>query len=343
MPTSFSLTQLARIVASAVAATCGLDEATVGEREVLRRVALRPIEGVRVWRTPVVAAVAGRTDPAPWLQAVQRVLEEVPHVAAVERRGATLDITLADPGAVVPPQAVVDTRLWAGAPDRLVVTVPPADEPHASPAREPDRARLAGEMLAAMVRACGDQVETRIGETGQVTLARSDDAPQPTQLTRRVAPGVVTGLTGPVGSISPAHGAAVPHPEVGATPVSIAWLSVPLQQPVRVPAAALWSRGEDNAGFVLAHALQLARGAAERGASGGSQALLIALAAYPFVLEKAAVAAEPHLLVRHLVRCARAVRMSVWQPGAGPVPATAAAAVLGAGMEACGLRAPSRI
>lgn len=405
MPTGFSLTDLARRIARAVASAdsartqqsgpSGTQSGTeslfsepsgrgLTEREVLRRVSLRPVRGVTVWRTPVLAALG--SEERYW-RAVRLALSEVPQVEQVERHGASVDITWRNPRESVPPRTAADLQLWTGAADHLrivrpVVATPPPEKQHAPapaptatpavlPATStatptavpscttpptavpasapstatdalPERAHVWGEALAALARACGDRPYPQEGPSGQVTLrSEAPGTATATERTVRVRPGRVLGLDGRTPS----------EIDLGVTALRAAWLVQAAGESSALEEPEFWARPASpgarpspaQAGFVLAHARQVALAAAERHVVGGTQSLLVDLAAVPFVQEKALVQADPSLFARLLLRIAAATRESPWGPDDGPVPAASAALVLDHGMRALGLVPPTRV
>ncbi|MDO5699799.1 MAG: hypothetical protein Q4G51_17685 [Dermatophilus congolensis] len=351
------------------------------ERELVGRVSPRPVEGIAVWRIPVAAPLASATgdDPAAWAARVRDAAGTLPGVDSAWLHGGAVDVRLSEPMAALPLTAH-DCRLWHGASGEVRVRsapVPLPNETHYDQGRHL-RASVLADAIVALATAAGDTA-TRVTEpepgghdaAGPDTFGRTErtERTEPTDRIGRISvDGPVVSRDIKVGPVRFVAGESAADPvAVGApsTPVRAALLAAAPNASIDLDHRALLARVPANAGFLLVHtalALRaspardegpgLARmpgGGPDSGAPAsvrddGREPLLVALASYPFVVEKGVVGADPGVVLRHLLTVAgRSVALCGGGDEADALLRQSAATVLVHGIEALGMRLPTRI
>ncbi len=308
------------------------------ERELVARVSPRPVGGLTVWRTPLAGALAAVTGEgsAVWADRIREAAEQLPAVEATEQRGGAVDVRLrVQRIADLLPLTRDGCRLWHGPPGRVTVQRGEGERPAL------DRAGVFVEAVRGVAAATGDGfVSTSGGPAAGVRVAGPS-------VSREVA-------FGPV--MVAADDPRVPSPLLvdarPTTPVRVALLLAKPGAPVRLEPAKLLARTDTNPGFMLVHtALALAEegdcGSGARVGDHGVESLIVALASYPFVVEKGASTADPAVVLRLLLDIAgRCVRLRAGGARAAEGDddlRRSAATVLAHGIEALGMRLPARV
>lgn len=302
------------------------------QRELQLRVSFRPVGGHSVWRSPLPGVLAARGGPSDVVARVTAAMRDLPVTVGTGPPG-TLQIapTVRHAGWRLP-YTPGDMRLWRGDPARVEVGRP----------REAGlRGVVLAEAVTALARAVGDIAdETELPGRDLVVRRDAGEIRRWVADLRRSAPSEarqdVVGAQ--AGEASCAIGL---EREVGRTPLRAAVLLASPAEPLTVTSEHLRRRVPTQAGFALAHGALTARRTAADDAGYAhrepSPRLVAALMAYPFVLGKAAMRADPGMVLRHLLAVAERAPAAF-----GPVAASAAA-VLTHGMGALGLHLPSRI
>lgn len=362
------------------------DATAWNERELLARVSPRPVGGVEVWRLPVAGAIAAAAgEPAPyWAEAVRSCLAGMPGVRETSvRDGAVLVRRAVDDPTEVLPRSLEDCRLWWGAPEHRTITptryrragdraagggeTDGGEAGGNGSASGIDRVGLLAEALAAVAEAAGDHAVVESAPAGDLHGAATDLAGrvQVNNGTEIADIAVARVRVTPLESVSSTERG------LGASPVRVSLLAAPPATEVVLHPRDLLARTPSNPAFLLAHTAHTAHtmgavcdAAPAPGAhrpdsphpvtvrDDGTRSLFVALAAYPFVVEKAARTADPGVLLRHLLTIARAaarlrlggaVRHRDEAGVADAATARSTALVLRHGMEALALPRITRI
>lgn len=313
------------------------------ERTLVTCVSARPVGGVEVWRIPLAAALAAATGESAQ-QWAARIEESVARLGLEHTRvGTAVDVRLGEYEWLLP-LADDDMCLWQGRPGSVVVrSFSGADHRHTGRAglvEHVERALVFTDAVMGLARAAGDAATREFGEQpGAVAVTGPVES-------RWVA-------FGPVSVVGDRPETLWVSPEEPSTPVRAALLAARASTPVELDTERLLTRTSANPGFLLVHTalMAAARAATEPDCPAqasvrddGAESLIVGLASYPFVVEKGLATADPGMVLRHLLtvasRCARLgaggsePRRHLWQ---------SAAAVLAHGIEALGMRVPSRI
>ncbi|MBO3151109.1 hypothetical protein GZ178_01295 [Dermatophilus congolensis] len=329
MDREFSIAELARQISSCV--ENDLTTRHGGPRAMLRKVALRPVDGIRTWRTPLPQLFAAGGDPSHWQAVLADQVVQIPGVAAARPAGKGLDVELELVGqqdhiGLLPTQDR-GLRLWLGCSSCLAI-----EAAQAGGFRE--------KVFVAALRGCalavGDRVECAVtpGQGARVTYEEK---------TYEV-------ICAPV----QVDGQLMQEEDVSALgTAALAWallLAVPARQ-LALCSTELLARKAGNAAFVVAHARLRAaltvRSGDEygRGDVSGSESrrieqLSVLLVSWPFVLEQAVATASPRLVARYVLAVGELVEEATWLPVS---VARSVLSVIDDGVAALGTALPHRV
>lgn len=321
------------------------------------RVSFRPVDGLRVWRSPLPLIPDVRAALPDVVRSFAQSVDGVPGVAVSRAPTGALDVTfdLDDQGALAAalvPRSASALCLWSGLSRAVqVCSAPDADL----------RTRVVADAVCGMVAATGDEA-VRVPWLEPGVCLRGE-----TVHVVQVARARLLGLgEGREGGVSDERWEA----ELGRTPLRAALLAARPPVTVDIDAEAVRRRAPGStggagatggaagasvpSGFALAYGLLAARrSVAEAGAVPGTvldgapgkggagegmdRALVTDLVASPFVLATASRQGDPSLWLRHLLGlAARADRV-------GGVIAESVAAVLTCGLQSLSLEVPTRL
>lgn len=321
-----TLTEVTRRVAALLA-----DFSPWPERDLQLRVSFRPVGGHAVWRSPLPGVLAAQGGPRDVVARVTAAMRDLPVTVGAGSPG-TLEIAPAalDLRALLP-HTPGDMRLWQGDSTRVEVGRP----------REAGlRGVVLAEAVTALARAVGDIADVSELPGRDLVVRREAD-----EIRRRVADLRRSASHETRRDVRGAQAGEAPSAiglerEAGRTPLRAAVLIASPGEPLILTPEHLRRRVPSQAGFAIAHGALTARRAADAAGYARREPpprLVDALMAYPFVVGKAAMRADPGLVLRHLLIIAERAPAAF-----GPVAASAEA-VLTHGMGALGLEPPSRI
>ncbi|SNV20168.1 Uncharacterised protein [Dermatophilus congolensis] len=324
-----SVVELARKISSCV--ENDLIARLGGSRVLLRKVALRPVDGLRTWRTPLPQLLAAGGDPSRWQSALADQVVQIPGVAAARPAGRGLDVELEligqqDHAALLPTQDG-GLRLWLGSGSCLQI-----EAAQGGGVRE----EVFVAALSGCASAVGDCVE-RVVTPAQGVRVKYEEK------THQVRCALVQ-----------IDGQLLREEDVDALGSAVVAWALLLAAPARAVelySTELLARKAGNAAFVVAHARlraaltvrsgdEYCRGVVSGGDRRRIEQLSVLLISWPFVLEQAVATSSPRLVARHLLAVGELVQEARWLP----VPvARSVLSVVDDGVAALGVALPHRV